>query len=61
MEIRLHVGRIGASDRLGTLTPGKYADIVVVDGPLFRESPDAIRKHQAETTFSAGKIVYRKA
>ena len=52
---------VGASDRLGTLTPGKYADIVVVDGPLFRESPDAIRKHQAETTFSAGRIVYEKA
>lgn len=52
---------VSASDRLGTLTPGKYADIVVVDGPLFRETPDTIRKHQAEATFSAGKIVYKKA
>lgn len=51
---------VNASEELGTLTAGKYADIAVVDGPLFGEQPQEILKRRAAMTISAGKIVYQK-
>jgi predicted amidohydrolase YtcJ len=51
---------VNAYNELGTLTAGKYADIAVIDGPMFGETPEAIRGRKAQMTISAGKIVYKR-
>lgn len=47
-----------ADNMIGTLTPGKYADLVVVDGPMFGEDPKEFLKRKPILTMSAGKVVY---
>ena len=46
------------ADKIGTLSPGKLADIAVLDRKLFGEEPEAILKTKVEMTIMDGKIVY---
>lgn len=51
---------IGREDELGTLEPGKFADIVVIDKNLFTADTNEIRNSTVEMTIMDGKIVYKK-
>jgi predicted amidohydrolase YtcJ len=46
---------------LGSLTPGKYADFVVLDRDIMRVAPDALLETQILATFIAGRPVYQKS
>ncbi len=48
----------GKSDRLGSITPGKYADLVVLSQDLFSITPDAIPETRAALTIFNGRVVY---
>jgi predicted amidohydrolase YtcJ len=53
-------GFLGEEDEIGTLEPGKYADLVVQNGDYFDEdavSDDAIRELRSVLTVVGGKIV----
>jgi len=45
---------------LGTLEPGRLADVIILDRNLFEISPEAIRQAKVETTIMDGKIIYQK-
>lgn len=47
-------------DELGTLEPGKLADIVVLDRNLFTTPVDEIRDTKVKITMMDGKVVYEK-
>ena len=50
----------GDSDNRGTLSPGRWADMVILDAdPWQQESPDAWLEHQVAHTFLAGSSVYQ--
>ncbi len=46
-------------DRLGSLRPGKWADIVVLDEDLFRLDPEAWPQVRVRYTIVGGRVVYR--
>jgi len=46
-------------DRLGTLQPGKLADMVVLSQDLYKISPDTISKTKVMLTMVGGTIVWR--
>jgi predicted amidohydrolase YtcJ len=46
---------------LGSLTPGKYADFVVLDRDIMRVAPDALLGTQILATYIAGRPVYQKS
>lgn len=48
-----------AEDRLGTLSPGKYADIIVIDKNPLAINPEGLRDIQVLRSFIEGKEVYR--
>ncbi len=52
---------IWAEDRIGSLTPGKLADLVVLEGDLFTCAPDRIREMPVRMTILGGEVVYRGA
>jgi hypothetical protein len=43
----------------GTLTPGKLADIVLLDRDIFRVAPDRIREARVVATILGGRIIFR--
>jgi predicted amidohydrolase YtcJ len=43
----------------GSLTPGKLADVVVLDTDLFAIPPEKIRDVKVVVTVVGGRIVYR--
>ena len=45
----------------GTLAPGKWADITVLDRDLFTIPPDSIKATRAAMTIVGGRVVYRRA
>lgn len=45
-------------DKIGTLAPGKYADMVVMDRNLFSATPQEILHAEVQTTMVSGKVVY---
>lgn len=49
---------VGREDELGTLEPGKLADIIVIDRNLFEVSPEEIRQSKVEMTVMDGKVVF---
>jgi len=51
----------GQSKELGTLTPGKRADMTVLDRDIFRVDPMEIADARVEMTIFDGRIVYRTA
>src|SRR5438445_9127764 len=44
----------------GTLAPGYYADLVVVDRNLFTVAPDSLDRARVSYTIVGGKVVYHK-
>ncbi len=44
----------------GSLTPGKLADIVILDSDLFALPPEKIKDARVTTTIAGGKIVYTR-
>ena len=48
-------------DVAGTLTPGKYADLVVFDGDYLAVPDEALKDISIAMTISGGEIVYSKA
>jgi predicted amidohydrolase YtcJ len=51
---------MGMEDRVGTLEPGKYADIAVFDRNLLATAPEDIEKAEALLTVVNGEIVFEK-
>ncbi len=51
---------MGMEDCLGSLEPGKYADIAVFDRNLFTTAPEDIEKAEVLLTVVNGKIVYER-
>lgn len=47
-------------DKVGSLAPGKLADIVVLDRNLFAGTPEDIIRAEVEMTVMDGKVVYQK-
>ena len=43
----------------GTISVGKYADLIILSDDIFSISPDEIRKTKVLTTILAGKIIYQ--
>ena len=50
----------GASQKLGTLEPGKLADLVVLDRDIFAVPPEEIRTLQVEYTMVGGRFSYTR-
>ncbi len=48
----------GKSAAFGSLTPGKWADFIVLTQNLFEGPPDTIAETTVEKTFFAGQLVY---
>ncbi|MGH9795317.1 MAG: amidohydrolase [Candidatus Acidiferrales bacterium] len=48
----------GAEEWKGSLTPGKLADIVVLDANLFKVAPEKIREVRVLQTVVGGQVVY---
>jgi hypothetical protein len=44
----------------GSITPGKWADLIVLDQDLFTIDADRIGETQVNTTIFAGAVVYRR-
>jgi predicted amidohydrolase YtcJ len=49
---------IMAEDRLGSIEPGKFADLTVIDGDLLGDQPGEIRDLEIWMTVLDGKVVY---
>jgi len=49
---------VGWADRLGTLSPGKLADLVVLDRDIFTCDPMAIAETKVVATMIGGRFVY---
>jgi predicted amidohydrolase YtcJ len=47
-------------DRLGTLEPGKYADLVVLEQNIFQIDPTAIEKLRVDLTMVDGEVVFER-
>jgi predicted amidohydrolase YtcJ len=45
-------------DQVGTLEPGKAADLIVLSQDVFQVEPDEIAKTRVRTTLVGGKVVY---
>ncbi|EED33019.1 amidohydrolase 3 [gamma proteobacterium NOR5-3] len=50
--------QLGLENKIGSITPGKQADMVVLDQDLFSLDPYAIHKTKVLMTIMDGKIVY---
>jgi predicted amidohydrolase YtcJ len=51
---------VGREDELGTIEPGKFADIIVIDRNLFNVSPDEIRSARVDLTIMDGKVIFER-
>lgn len=52
---------LGMEGKIGSLAPGKYADLIVLDSDYFEVPPDQIRKILPELTMVEGEIVSARA
>ena len=52
---------LGVEDRLGSISKGKFADMVVLDTDLFAAGKDEIYGTEVELTILGGKIVYSRS
>ena len=50
--------QIGQGDRIGTLEPGKEADLVILEQDPFKVAPDAIMKCKVSETWVAGEKIF---
>ena len=46
-------------DRIGTLQPGKLADLVIMDRNLFASAPEELLEAKPLYTFIDGEVVYQ--
>jgi hypothetical protein len=44
----------------GSITPGKLADLVILDGDIFAAAPERIKDLRVTTTIAGGRITFRK-
>ena len=51
----------GRAHELGSLTPGKYADLIVLDRDIFTVDPMEIADTRVEMTVFDGRIVHRRS
>jgi predicted amidohydrolase YtcJ len=42
----------------GTITPGKLADLVILDRDIFKSPPTEIEKTRVQMTILGGEVVY---
>jgi hypothetical protein len=49
----------GQARNMGSLTPGKWADMIVLDRDIFQEDPMEIADARVEMTVFDGRIVYQ--
>jgi predicted amidohydrolase YtcJ len=47
-------------DRTGSITPGKYADLVLLDQDLLRIAPERIKQTRVDMTVLAGRVVFER-
>jgi hypothetical protein len=52
---------LGCDDKLGSLEPGKLADLIVLDTDLLTCPEERIASTQTLRTYAGGKLVYRKS
>ena len=45
-------------DKLGSIEAGKLADLVVIDTPILKATPDEIMYTKVLKTYLGGKLVY---
>jgi predicted amidohydrolase YtcJ len=51
---------VGLEDVLGSITPGKLADMVVLSQDIFTIPPEEISDTQVDYTIFDGPVVYRR-
>lgn len=51
----------GMEDRLGSITPGKYADMVVLDSDIYAIAPMEIIETKVDITIFDGRIVFQRS
>jgi predicted amidohydrolase YtcJ len=51
---------IRREDAVGSLAPGKFADIVILDHDLFAVAPESLATVRVATTIAGGRVVYRR-
>jgi predicted amidohydrolase YtcJ len=49
----------GMEDRLGSLTPGKWADLIILDQDVFTIAPMEILNTRVLATLTAGRFAWR--
>jgi predicted amidohydrolase YtcJ len=47
-------------DRTGSIAPGKYADLVLLDQDLLRIAPERIKQTRVDLTVLGGRVVYER-
>jgi predicted amidohydrolase YtcJ len=52
---------LGMEDKIGSLAPGKYADLIILDKDYFDVPPEQIRTILPQLTMVQGEIVYARA
>jgi imidazolonepropionase len=52
---------VGRADRIGSLEPGKQADVILLDASDYREIPYFFGVNLVALTVKRGTIVYRQA
>jgi predicted amidohydrolase YtcJ len=50
----------GCGDRVGSISTGKLADMIVLDQDIFNIDPDAITDTRVDMTIFDGRIVYER-
>ena len=50
----------GTGDRLGSVSRGKFADMIVLDQDIFKIDPDGIADTKVDITFFNGRIVHER-
>ncbi|MGA9565537.1 MAG: amidohydrolase family protein [Candidatus Korobacteraceae bacterium] len=53
--ITIHARQIGLQDSIGTLEPGKEADLTILESDPYKVSPDAIADIHVSETWVAGE------
>lgn len=52
---------VSREEELGTLEPGKLADVIILDRDLFRVDPADVRSAQVDLTIMGGSIIYERS